>query len=304
MNGSPLRGPVGLLAAEIGAGAQITGCRAGPRALLPGVHDTLREEGVACRSYGIVSSREEAGADKLAIVNEFLPRLAAAVRRMLADDAFPLVLGGDHSCAAGTWSAIAEAVRARGTPGLIWIDAHLDSHTPQTSASQAPHGMPLAALLGEGDAGMSALYGWRGKVRPQHVTVIGARSHEAEETARLQRLGVRVFAQREVARRGFARCLAEARTLAGAAPAGYGVSFDLDVIDPRDAPGVGSPAEDGLRPAEAVEALAALADDRALLGLELVEYNPALDVAGRTARLAEALLSAALAGRREAVEAA
>ena len=307
-----------LIAAEIGAGAQITGCRLGPQALIDsGVADMLRLGGrevvLAEKLRDDMHAETDVNAHdahllhdpmphalsgatrKLDAVQTFVPRLADAVRTAQQRGRFPLVLGGDHSCAVGTWSGVADAHRSQGAIGLIWIDAHLDSHTPQTSESQAPHGMPLAALLGHGVPALTDLYGWRGKVSPRNVTIIGARSYESGEAALLKRLGVRVIRIDEVERRGLAHCIDEAIAIASDGTVGYGVSFDVDAIDPGDAPGVGSPAERGLGAATAIEAMTRFAVDDRLLGFELVEYNPERDDANlRTEAVCRALLRSVL----------
>lgn len=290
-----------LITADIGAGAQITGCRRGPAALIEaGIADALRRAGR--QLIDGESVHDETVADpasgksaKLAAVAAFSPRLAAVVRTATTAGRFPLVLGGDHSCAVGTWSGIADAYRSQGSIGLIWIDAHLDSHTPETSESQAPHGMPLAALLGHGAPALTDLYGWRAKLAPQHVVVVGARSYEDGEAQLLAQLGVRVIGIDEVKRRGLAACLEEAIAIVSTDTVGYGVTFDMDAIDPKEAPGVGSPAADGLVSAEVLAALPRFAADRHLLGFELVEYNPERDDAAlRTAHLCQSLVTAAL----------
>lgn len=295
-----------LITAEMGAGAQITGCRLGPQALIDsGVVGMLRRAGRdVVLAEPLRDDHPQATmsdtADKLDAVQAFVPQLADAVRAAQRRDRFTLVLGGDHSCAVGTWSGVADAHREHGTIGLIWIDAHLDSHTPETSESQAPHGMPLAALLGHGAPALTEVYGWRGKVLPHNVTVIGARSYESGEAALLKQLGVRVMRIDEVERRGLAACIDEAIAIATDGTIGYGVSFDVDVIDPDDAPGVGSPVERGLRTDVTFDAMTRFASDARVLGFELVEYNPALDDASRrTEAVCRALLRSALTSTTE-----
>jgi arginase len=179
----------------------------------------------------------------------------------------------------------------------VWIDAHLDAHTPETSASQQPHGMPLAALLGHGVPALIGVAGSFPKLRPEHVVLIGPRSWEPGEAALLERLGVRVMAADEVARRGFGACLAEARERVSRGTAGWGVSFDLDALDPADAPGTGVKVADGLRIAAVSDALHGLGCDPRLVACELVEYNPRLDEDRVTARAADAVLGALLERR-------
>jgi len=289
----PPTSPIEWIAAEIGEGAQVIGCKNGPAVLrMRGIEKGMSEAG----AWSVVASDATlSGQGKLAVVSQFVPRLAHSVTCALQRGSFPVVIGGDHSCAVGTWSAIAHRYRTQGEIGLIWIDAHLDSHTPDTSESQAPHGMPLAALLGQGASALTGLYGWAAKLRPQHVVVIGARSYEEGEARLLEDLGVRVMTIDEVRARGMLACMAEAIERVSRDTLGYGITFDVDGLDPHDAPGVGSPVEDGIRLSAAVEALGLVAHDDRLLGFELVEYNPELDdAAGTTASACEALLEAVL----------
>jgi arginase len=220
----------------------------------------------------------------------------AALCRDLADEVvltlnerdFPLVIGGDHSVAIGTWSGVARAAGAQ--VGLLWIDAHLDSHTPETSYSGALHGMPLACLLGRGDKRLLGIGAPGAQVDAAHAAVIGPRSFEPEEARLLQRLGVRVFVREELAERGLAECFAEAAAIVAGAPAGFGISLDLDVLDPDTAPGVGSPEPDGLPLRDLMSGIVVLAAKHGLLACEIVEYNPDRDRHGVTARLIAALI--------------
>ena len=218
--------------------------------------------------------------------------LADEVALCLREEAFPLVIGGDHSVAIGTWSGVA---RAAGMPvGLLWIDAHLDSHTPESSYSGAIHGMPLACLLGRGDKRLLDI-GLRGaQVSAAHVAMLGARSYEPEELAFLQAQGVRIFEQQEIVQRGFAACAAEAMGIVGGAAAGFGVSLDLDVLDPLLVPGVGSPEPDGVGIAEVRAALFRILQQPGLRAFEIVEYNPDRDRHGATAELISGLIAEVL----------
>jgi len=303
--------PIAWITAEIGEGAQEIECKYGPAALRQRFHEHSKTAPVrvagqvvepdAFKAKGwrsVISNQALLDVSKLAVVADFTPRLANTLKEAVGQGHFPVVIGGDHSCAIGTWSGVADAWRARGKIGLIWIDAHLDSHTPDTSDSQAPHGMPLAALLGHGDTQLTHVYEWAAKLQADHVVVIGARSYESGEASLLERLGVRVMNIDEVKARGMASCMTEAIGIVSRGTVGYGVTFDVDALDPRDAPGVGSPVEDGIRLADAVEGLAVAAKDTRLLGFELVEYNPTLDDAAlTTAAACDALLAAGL-GRR------
>jgi ornithine--oxo-acid transaminase len=211
-------------------------------------------------------------------------RLAGAVADSLAAGHQPWVIGGDHAIAAGTWAGVARVATGF---GLLWIDAHLDAHVPDDSPSGNPHGMPLAFLLGTGDARLAS-----GALSPRHVCVLGARDWEAPELARLRRFGVRVIDAAEIARRGLDEALREALRIVGAAPAGFGLTFDLDVFDPAEAPGVNSPAPGGLPATAWLAALAGLANRPGCLAVEIAECDPSRDVDGRTTRLAVALAGA------------
>ncbi|MBT9538384.1 arginase [Thiobacillus sp.] len=219
-------------------------------------------------------------------------RLAAEVATVLAAGHFPLVVGGDHSCAIGTWSGVHRALAGRGPIGLIWIDAHMDSHTFDTTPSGQIHGMPLACLLGHGETALTAIEGTEAKLRPEHVCLIGVRSYEAGEAALLQRLGVRVFAMDEIRRRGLLAVFDEALAIVRHGTAGFGVSVDLDALDPDEEPGVGTPAPGGLRRAELAGALSRLRGDPAFVAMEIVEYNPRRDRGHVTADAAGALVDA------------
>ena len=221
-------------------------------------------------------------------IAELCRDLANEVALTLRADEFPVVIGGDHSVAIGTWSGVA---RVLGEPfGLLWIDAHLDSHTPETSYSGAIHGMPLACLLGRGDKRLLNI-GLNGtQLSAAHTVVLGPRSYEPEEIEFLQRMGVRIIDSEEVLRRGFAPCLEEAIAIVSSAPAGFGVTLDLDAIDPQLAPGVGSPEPDGLVARDVLAAVRLISSLTGLKALEIVEYNPDRDRHGTTAGLISDLI--------------
>jgi arginase len=289
--------PIELIGAEIGEGASDQGCRAGPRAL----QRFGLAERMGVRWADIVSSDSALRArGALVLAHEFSLRLAASVRQAMLRGSLPLVVGGDHSCAVGTWSAAAEVLRPRGRIGLVWVDAHLDSHTPQTSDTKALHGMPLAALMGFGPPELTAIGATLRKIDPRDVVIVGARSYEAGEAALVERLGVRVMHMDEVRARGFAACLGEAVALATANTAAWGLSFDLDALDPADAPGTGTPVPGGIALQEAVAATAMLARDPRLVAAEIVEYNPFRDPGRRTAAAVVAI-AAALRGTDKAL---
>lgn len=292
-----------IIGAEVGEGASDGGCKWGAASLREqGIQQALAATGRIVTWGDNVTAMPTAATSRLDAIENFSARLANSVEHTLRKNHLPLVLGGDHSCAVGTWSAVANNLRPLGRLGLIWIDAHLDAHTPQTSDSQAPHGMPLAALLGHGSDGMTSLYGWKGKLHPSDVVVIGARSYEPAEVALLARLNVRVMFMPEVLERGFAACFTEACEIVQRHTVGWGISFDLDGLDPLDAPGTGTPVETGIRLADALQVLDGVSQDPRFVAMELTEYNPLKDFGGRTAHAATQLACATLAPQRVVLE--
>lgn len=231
---------------------------------------------------------------KLKAIIELASQLASGVRGALKAGEFPLVLGGDHSCAIGTWSGVKAALPDHERLGLLWLDAHMDSHTFRSSPSHALHGMPLACLLGQGKESLTQLLGPAPKLKANDVALVGVRSYEHDEAKRLRRLDVRVRFMPDIRRRGLAATIGKAIDHISRYTVGFGLSLDLDVLDPDEEPGVGSPAPNGLRLDELLAALTPLKDDPRLLALEIVEYNPHHDQEGRTARAAEALMRALL----------
>ena len=209
---------------------------------------------------------------------------------------FPLVLGGDHSLAAGSVAAAAGwARKATGKPvGLIWIDAHADMNTPATSPSGNVHGMPLAALLGPEPEELSRLGGWSPKVLPAHTVLVGIRNLDEREKASVRSSGLRVFTMTDVDRHGIASIMEQAVALASDGTAGLHVSFDMDACDPMEAPGVGTPVRGGLTYREAHMAMEIVAASGRLTSLDVVEVNPALDVRNTTAELGTELILSAL----------
>ena len=291
-----------LIGAEVGEGASDGGCKWGAAALRDqGMAQALASTGRNVTWGENVTAQALQANTRLEAIEVFSQQLANSVEKALRHGHQPLVVGGDHSCAVGTWSAVAQSLRAAGSLGLIWIDAHLDAHTPDTSDSQAPHGMPLAALLGHGSQGMTHLYGWGGKLLARNVVVIGARSYEAPEKALLERLGVRIMFMEEVLERGFAACFEEARAIVKANTAGWGITLDLDGLDPQDAPGTGTPVETGIRLADALPVLAGCSHDPDFVAMELTEYNPLRDFGGRTAQAAMQLVCSVLAPDSQAL---
>ncbi|MEA3192041.1 MAG: arginase [Betaproteobacteria bacterium] len=283
-----------IIGAAWGLGGADPGCAQAPAALAPLLAARLEARGVASVPGPMLSALPAERRRQFA-VSKLCSLLASAVADACRHGRLPCVLGGDHSCAGGTWSGVARTVQ--GNLGLLWIDAHMDSHTPGTSHSGRLHGMPLAWLLGQDD---DPLYGLAsGVLKPEHVCIVGVRSFEPEEAERLERLGVRVFHFEEVTRRGLPVVFAEALAIVTTGTERFGVSIDLDVITPEEVPHVGTPVVGGLASAVLAVELERIATHPGLAALELVEYSPKLDRDGRSARVAVDLLVAALCGARE-----
>jgi arginase len=217
------------------------------------------------------------------------------VLQSLEDGAVPVVLGGDHSLAAGSVAASADWVRrTTGRPlGLIWVDAHGDMNTPQTTTSGNVHGMPLAALLGQEPAELGSI-GSTPSVLSQHTVLVGIRNLDQQEKEQIRASGVHVFTMKDIDREGIATIAERAIALASTGTGGIHVSFDLDVCDPTFAPGVGTPVKGGFDYREAHMIMEIVADSGALVALDLVEVNPTLDLRNTTAEFAAELALSAL----------
>lgn len=233
----------------------------------------------------------------LPVLREALSRLHDAAYRSARQHHVPLVLGGDHSSAIGTWSGIVNATQHHGRFGLVWIDAHMDAHTEQTSHEGKWggwwHGQPITALTGHGLTEFSALGGTAraaAKISPAHISIIGPHSFEPAEVAFTEKTGVRVYLLDEVRERGFAAVFAEACARATTGTLGWGLSIDLDAFHPCEAPGVGTHEEKGLRSADVLPALRGVAHKAGFSGLELAEFNPHRDRNNKTVNLIEKLV--------------
>jgi len=227
-------------------------------------------------------------------IAETCTRTAEAVVKTLEEGRTPLVLGGDHSLAVGSVSGVAEFYRRRGEKiGVLWIDAHSDINTPETSPSGNVHGMPLASLLGMGPEALTHIFGYAPKIAPQNTVLIGVRDIDAAERANIQRSGIVVYTMRDIDERGMRAVMEDALRAASAGTAGYHVSLDMDWIDPEDAPGVGTPVRGGATYREAHLAMEIIADHGGMVSFELVEVNPVIDEHNRTAALAVELACSA-----------
>ncbi len=275
---------VHCIALASGLGAANHGCGKGPEYFHQ--HLTLKDEQLFW--HDIVSAKEpkENRYDQLAHLNS---KFAVTSYDLSVKEPFFFAFGGDHSSAIGTWSGVAEAKRKKGDIGLIWVDAHMDAHTPDTSETGNIHGMPLAHLLGYGDKRFTYILSELPKIKPENVFLIGIRSFEQGEADFLEKLNVRVYFMEEVRARGFKVVLEEVLKSLSCRTAGYGISFDLDAIDPSSVAAVGTPVPGGIPAEQALDAMALLADYPPV-AFELVEYNPELDERLETFQFSKNLL--------------
>lgn len=276
----------------------------GPSAIrIAGLTEMLTELGYDVHEVGTVTAAGPETADPgdsraryLAEISDVCRRACAVVRKSLQDGAMPLVLGGDHSLSIGTVAAVAAHYgRENEGIGVIWVDAHTDMNTPESTPSGNIHGMALAILTGQGGPEpLQSMAGFKPTVHPGNVCVIGARDIDAAERDIVRESGIRVFTMAEIDERGMAACMDEAIARVTSGTVGFHLSFDLDGIDPMIAPGVGTPVAGGLTYREAHLVCEKVARSERLLSLEVVELNPVLDAENRTGRLAIGLMGSAL----------
>lgn len=285
---------------DLGAGRK--GVRLGPDAILrAGLERKLRQLGFSFELPEPVPvpllSAASAQPTPLKHLNEVVEvneALALQIKAALDRGSFPLVLGGDHSVAIGTLAGLSQHYRSL---GVIWFDAHSDLNTPDTSPSGNIHGMSLAASLGKGHDRLTRIGGALPKIQPQHTVIIGARQLDPGEKELIRAEGITCFTMHEVDRMGIARVMEEALRLASAGTDGVHVSFDIDSVDPLEAPGTGTPVKGGLSYREAHLALELLHEAGVLVSAEMVEVNPALERDNKTARLAAELILSLLGQR-------
>jgi arginase len=224
--------------------------------------------------------------------------VAQRIYQALEAGYFPVSLGGDHSMAIGTQAGVAKFYHDRNQAvGCLWIDAHADMNTPETSPSGNVHGMPFAASLGHGPESLTHIFGFAPKLRPEKCALIGIRDLDAHERQVVRESGVHLFTMREIDELGMRIVMERAITLASRGTAGFVVSFDMDVVDPEDAPGVGTPVRGGITFREAHLAMEMVADSGKMLAFELVEINPIIDVMNKTAILGVGFTASALGKR-------
>ena len=300
---------VGILGVPLGFGAGQTGSELGVNAMRlttfrgSKLSQHIREMGFVVNDHGdawIVqpANEEDTGNPKhLAEMLASSANIIEKVSAMLGNDEFPIILGGDHAIAIPTFSAIANHYKQQGTEiGLIWFDAHADINTPETSPSGNIHGMPLATILGHGNEELVNLCGYAPKLNPKYFAHVGARDVDPGERSQIEKLGLRdnFFTMSDIDKRGMAECVEDAIAIASKAPGGYAVTFDIDMIDPRFAPGSGTLVRGGTTYREAHLALEMIAAHGGLVSFEIVEVNPLLDQSNITVELACELSLSAL----------
>jgi arginase len=295
--------PVHIIGVPLDLGAGRRGVDMGPSALrIAGIGDQIAALGRTVVDKGdlpVPIPETQRPADKRKKYVRDIAKVCQKLRdiavKSLDGGALPLVLGGDHSLAAGSVAASAEWVRRTASLplGLVWIDAHGDMNTPETTSSGNVHGMPLAALLGHEPIELASI-GFSPSVLPQHTALVGVRNLDDEEKEQIRRSGVHVFTMKDIDRDGIARVAERALAVAADGTGGIHVSLDMDVCDPAIAPGVGTAVKGGLDYREAHMVMELVADSRHLVALDIVEINPTLDIRNVTAEFAAELALSAL----------
>jgi arginase len=297
------RSEICILGAPLDLGAGRRGVDMGPSALrLAGLNGKLASLGYQVEDLGNVSAPQQESTPTGPEQAKYLPqiaktcsKLAEAVEAVVSDGKFPLILGGDHSVAAGTVAGVSQAFRNRGeNVGLIWIDAHADMNTPESSPSGNVHGMPLACCLGRGPRELTDIFGYSPKVDKANVVLIGIRDVDIRERELVRESGITAFTMRDIDEQGLPTVMKEAIALANKGTSGFHLSLDMDAVDPDEAPGVGTPVRGGMTYREAHLAMETICDCSSMVSMEIVEVNPVLDSANRTALLGVELVTSAM----------
>lgn len=286
---------------DLGAGRR--GVDMGPSAIrVAGINQAIAFQGFEVADAGNVHvhppeamTQANPRARYLKEISEASEELAQMVEAALSEDAIPVVLGGDHSIAVGSVAGVSSYYQKQGQKiGVVWLDAHSDVNTPESTPSGNIHGMPLAALLGRGASELTNIAGFAPKVLPENVVIIGARSVDPPERELLKELNIRVVTMSELDERGMATVMREAVEIATNGTAGFHLTMDMDFIDPFYAPGVGTPERGGATYRESHLAMEKLADSGKVLSVEITEVNPLFDTSNQTATLAVELILSAL----------
>jgi arginase len=294
---------VSILGVPLGYGASMAGVDIGPAALrVARLNQRITRLGYSVRDLGDMHLERPQTVpevdDKLKYVREIsnaCEQLAKEVEAILDAGQLPLILGGDHSIAIGSFAGVvAHHKKQDKTIGLIWFDAHADINTPETTPTGNIHGMPLAALLGYGAPELTNVAGFAPKLDPKLCVHVGARDVDPGERELIKKTGIRFFTMRDIDERGMRACMDEAIAIASRGTGGYAVTFDVDVLDPGDAPGSGTLVRGGLTYREAHLGMEKVAEAGGMRMLEIVEINTALDINNKTAELGVELILSAL----------
>jgi arginase len=294
---------VRIIGVPMDLGQSRRGVDMGPSALRgAGLQARIKQLGVTVEDIGNLEVKQpeemqvgEKRAKYLQEIAETCKDLAVTVDKSLSEGFLPLVLGGDHSIAAGVAAGVSSFFRKdKNQIGYLWLDAHGDMNTPESSPSGNIHGMPLASIMGYGPPELVDLAGVKPMVEPRNVVLVGIRELDSKERRFAKESGVHVFTMRDIDERGMREVMAEALRFAGDDTAGIAVSLDMDFVDPSDAPGVGTPVRGGVTYREAHLALEMIADSRAMVSFELVEINPVIDLHNTTALLGVELVLSGL----------
>ena len=290
---------IDIIGAQIDFGASQKGVAMGPLAIrYAGVREDLRKMGYTVRDKGDIIPPPDGMSLRHMIrfeqVNATNRQLYEAVYETLSEDHFPLVLGGDHSVAAGSVSAVAKHYEPEGEIGVIWIDAHGDWNDDKSTLSGNMHGMPYSAICGWGPASMVDFGQEPHYVPTAHCVQVGGHDFDEPEAARMNEAGMNVFLIDDIDRRGMYEVMKDAIRIASEGTVGIHLSFDVDAITPEYAPGTGTPVPNGITAREAFLAVEMLADSGKLLSMDLVEVNPILDERNKTGQLASDLIQLAL----------
>ena len=291
-----------IIGVPMDLGQSRRGVDMGPSALrVAGLQSRLKQLGHTVEDIGNVPVKQaeeqpygEKRAKYLNEIAETCRGLAEMTEQTLSEGFLPVVLGGDHSIAIGSCSGVSDFFRKQSKKiGYLWLDAHGDMNTPDSSPSGNVHGMPLAALIGYGAPELVELLGYKPKIEPRNVAIVGVRDLDPKERRLVKESGVHALTMRDIDERGMREVMSEALRFAMDDTDGVSVSLDMDVIDPSDAPGVGTPVRGGITYREAHLAMEMIADSEAMVSLEIVEINPVIDLHNTTALLGvEMVLSA------------
>ncbi len=290
---------IDIIGVQIDFGASQKGVAMGPLAIrYAGVREDLRRMGYTVRDKGDIIPPPDGMSLRHMIryeqVNSTNKELYEAVYETLSEDRFPLVLGGDHSIAAGSVSAVAKHYEPEGEIGVIWIDAHGDWNDDKSTLSGNMHGMPFSAVCGWGPDSMVDFGQKPHFVPTAHCVQVGGHDFDEAEAARMKEAGMNVFTISAIDKRGMSEVMKEAIRIAGEGTVGIHLSFDVDAITPEYAPGTGTPVENGITAREAFLAVEMLAQSGKLISMDLVEVNPILDDKNKTGRMASELIQLAL----------